>query len=196
MSTKKLRIPGVLAAFAIAGLVLTGCASGNERIEDRDNTEVEDDTTEETTDSGDTTDETTDTETDPDDEEFQAPEEQSVFDITVGDCITQPEEADQYQSLEVVPCSQPHEYEVFHEFNVSATEFDQDAIEQEIYDVCYVDEFEKFVGTAYDNTTLGVQYLSPTQSSWDDYDDRLVSCMVYEKGADNETTGTLQDSRL
>jgi hypothetical protein len=194
MSTKKLRIPGILAAVAIAGLVLTGCQSGNERIEDRSNTEAEaeQDTTEETTD----TEETTAPE-ESDEEEFQAPEEQSVFDITVGDCVTQPEEeSSEYQSLEVVPCTQAHEYEVFYEFNVEdLDEFDQTAIEDENLDQCYGQPFEDFIGTAYDQSTLGVQYLMPTQGSWDS-GDRLVSCMVYEADDTNETTQSLEGSRL
>ncbi|UQN15229.1 septum formation family protein [Gulosibacter sp. ACHW.36C] len=194
MSTKKLRIPGVLAAVAIAGLVLTGCQSGNERIEDRSNTEAEaeQDTTEETTDIEETT-----APEESDEEEFQAPEEQSVFDITVGDCVTQPEEeSSEYQSLEVVPCTQAHEYEVFYEFNVEdLDEFDQTAIEDEILDQCYGQPFEDFIGTAYDQSTLGVQYLMPTQGSWDS-GDRLVSCMVYEADDTNETTQSLEGSRL
>lgn len=197
MSTKKLRIPGILAAVAIAGLVLTGCQSGNERIEDRSNTEAEadeQDTTEETTD---TTEETTAPE-ESDEEEFQAPEEQSVFDITVGDCVTQPEEeSSEYQTLEIVPCTQPHEYEVFYEFDVTdIDEFDKTAIENQIAEQCYGQPFEDFIGTAYDQSTLGVQYLMPTQGSWDENNDRLVSCMVYEADDTNETTQSLEGSRL
>lgn len=197
MSTKKLRIPGVLAAAAIAGLVLTGCQSGNERIEDRDNIDAQaqqDSTTEETTDTS--VEETTEPQQ-TDEEEFQAPEEQSVFDITIGDCITEPEsESTEYQSLEVVPCTQAHEYEVFHEFDVTGLdEFDQSAIEEQILDQCYGQPFEDFVGTAYEQSTLEAQYLMPTQSSWDQ-GDRLVSCMVYEPTDVNETTESLEGSRL
>lgn len=181
----------VLAALAAASLFLSGCAQDNSRTEsDKSNrSEKKDDKSDKKEDSKNAPDETGDP--------FQEPEDQNVFDIKVGDCITDTDADGQVQSVPTVACSQPHSYEVFHEFELTGSKFPgDDGILPDVQRECYGKPFEEFIGRPYDKSSLEVMYLSPTQMSWDG-GDRLVSCMVYEgDGTGNPTTGSLEGSNL
>ncbi|MDJ1372000.1 septum formation family protein [Gulosibacter molinativorax] len=197
--TSKLRIPASIAAFAAATLMLAGCSlfgggGGEDPEADRERAEKVDPTTEEST-----TDNSEDLFTPEETEEaFQEPDDADVFNLTVGDCITDTDMAGtELQTVPTVPCSQPHTFEVFHDFEITTSTFpgpDSDELMNIVSDGCLGDAFTQFVGVEYNSSTLGVMYLSPTQGSWDQ-GDRLVSCMVYEgEGSGNVTTGTLEGS--
>ncbi|MGO1543507.1 MAG: septum formation family protein [Gulosibacter sp.] len=205
--TSKLRIPASIAAFAAATLMLAGCsmlgiggddpeADDRERADREESAETTDDDTTTTDDDEDTT--TTD---DEDDEEaFQEPDDADVFQLSVGDCITDTDmQGTELQTVPTVPCSQPHTYEVYHDFDIETDEFPGQGtseLDEIVADGCLGDAFEDFIGTPFSSSTLGVMYLSPTQGSWDN-GDTLVSCMVYEgEGEGNVSTGSLKDSGL
>lgn len=195
--TSKLRVPASIAAFAAASLLLAGCSafgiSGDETDEERaERAERTDPTTEQDT----TEIEATETEEEP----FQEPDDSDVFNLAVGDCITDTDMAGtELQTVPTVPCSQPHTFEVYHDFEITTSEFPgQDS--QELMDLvsegCLGDSFGDFVGLDYSSSSLGVMYLSPTQGSWDS-GDRLVTCMIYEgEGSGNVTTGTLEGANI
>lgn len=183
MMTSKLRPLGLLAAFAGAALLVAGCA-GPAEVEDRERgerPETESQTVEETP-----------------EETFQQPEEADVFALSVGDCITDEDMmGTEVETVPTVPCSQPHSYEVYHDFDLSNTTFpDQgsDELLEAVSEGCLGSAFEDFVGIPSDQSEYNVMYLSPTQGSWD-AGDRLVSCMIYEgDGTGNITTGSLADT--
>lgn len=189
----------VLAALAAAGLLLSGCAGDNSRTEDdkQDRRQSEPKApTEETPDTPDNPGLTEDPGMSED--PFQEPEDQDVFDIELGDCITDTQNEGEVQSLPTVACSQPHTYEVFHEFDLegSGSFPGEKGMEKDIVDQCYGKPFEEFVGRPYDNSALDVLYLHPTERSWKQ-GDRTVSCLVFEgDGTGNKTTGSLEGSNL
>ncbi len=104
------------------------------------------------------------------------------------------------QTVPTVPCSQPHTYEVYYDFEITSPEFPaqgSDELMEIVSDGCLGDGFTDFVGVDYNSSTLGVMYLSPTQGSWDQSNDRLVTCMLYEgEGVGNLSTGSLEGSNL
>lgn len=115
--------------------------------------------------------------------------QEDVFDLQVGDCWNDPAETEM-SSVSAVPCSEPHDAEVFHEFDIpDADSYPGETTVTEQADAgCYA-EFESFVGIAPESSSLGVYYLYPTQQSWDELDDRTVSCMITDPAGPN--TGTL-----
>lgn len=127
---------------------------------------------------------------------------ESVFDIAEGDCLTEPDSTgEEVYDVEVVPCSEPHDYELYHEFSLDAGETlpGSDAIDEEAQTTC-AKEFEKFVGVAFsESKSLWYSYYSPTEASWDQGDD-LIQCLVYEASDDAgeklvQVEGTLEGSK-
>ena len=91
--------------------------------------------------------------------------------------------------IPVVPCSDPHDYEVYHEVEMPAGDFPGDeAITTQAEADCTA-QFATFIGLPYDQSSLYFSYLTPTQQSWDDAGDRLIQCIVTDQAT--QTTGTL-----
>ncbi len=109
----------------------------------------------------------------------------SVYDVTVGDCLMQPEDASEVTSVEVVDCAQPHDYELYAEFEVDMADSwpGTDAIADAADLGCY-DAFGDFVGVPYEESELFYMYYSPSQESWEQDDDRLIQCLVFEASDD------------
>ena len=104
----------------------------------------------------------------------------SVFSFRTGDCFDDPA-ADQTQveQLPAVPCSQPHDNEIFYTFDLPDGVFPgQDSIVSTSADHCLGDGFTAYVGTAYDDSVLDVFPVTPTESSWSG-GDRTVYCAAF-----------------
>lgn len=121
------------------------------------------------------------------DDSGQVTESQTVGsqDLRLGDCFND-EAADemldgeQIESgeLEIVPCSQPHQLEVFYVHEIAGDEFPgEDAVIQMADEEC-ITAFEPFVGMAYEESTLEVYYYYPVEMSWDILDDRSIVCAI------------------
>ncbi|WP_203138700.1 septum formation family protein [Microbacterium sp. JZ31] len=127
--------------------------------------------------------------------EFTESGDVDVFDLQVGDCLNLGETGE-LSSAAVVPCSEPHTEEIFHEFQMEDGDWPgEDAVEQAADEGCYA-AFEAFVGTAYEDSTLDYVFLSPLEDGWNDpnVEDRLVQCVIYEPTDDGpkELTGSLE----
>lgn len=114
-----------------------------------------------------------------------------IFSLKLGDCIPQSAMSDgETNESAVVPCSEPHGYEVYHEFELADGEFPgSEAIQEEVLDKC-VPEFGTFVGLAYEESSLDLTWYEPTQESWDSGNDRLVQCLVLDP--EGEVEGSLE----
>lgn len=109
--------------------------------------------------------------------------ELSVFRFRVGDCFNDPSSTvGEISEVEAVPCSQAHDNEVFHLFDLRDGSFpDEATMDQHVYDEC-IPAFEVYVETAYEMSELYVVPLTPTEESWA-ADDREVVCALYADGA-------------
>lgn len=120
-----------------------------------------------------------------------------VFEVSVGDCIGNPAEGE-ITDVEVVPCDDPHDGEVYYEFELDEGEWPGDAaVSTAAEEGCTAAEaFEAFIGTPYDESTVWVQFLLPTEEAWTDtsLNDRLISCIAYVP--DEQQTASLKDSGL
>lgn len=123
-----------------------------------------------------------------------------AFTIRLGDCFNDTsalgtEEAGEVSSLPGVPCSEPHDNEVYAVFDVRFDSFPGDEqMADEAFTEC-LDRFEDFVGTDYELSTLDVTALYPSSQSWSLQDDREVVCAVYDVNG-GKLTGSAKDSAI
>jgi len=119
--------------------------------------------------------------------EVQEAGEADVFTMAVGDCLNN-QDADVVETIPAVPCSEPHDFEAYHSFDLTGgDEFPGlETIEAEADKGCY-EAFPTFVGIAYEESTLDFSYFYPTEDSWAAAD-REIMCIVYDA---EPSTGTL-----
>jgi len=110
-----------------------------------------------------------------------------VFSLKVNDCINEKEifdlvdgEAVLIASVEALPCSMPHDGEVY---AISSDLFFQTSLPSaeemgQITNAYCRSEFLKFVGIDYQDSILDIQSFSPSLESWNSVDDREVMCIV------------------
>lgn len=157
MTTKITRVGLVGASAAAIALALSGCSLLGLGGADRDE-------------DGQVTDTSTD----------------SVFSMQVGDCLNEPEGTEVYD-VELVPCTEAHDYEVYDEIELEAGDFPSD-IDTQAEEFC-LGAFEEFIGVAWEESELDATWFTPTQSGWEQDDDRLIQCIAYDPAG--QTTGTL-----
>lgn len=214
--SNKSRLMGVAALVLAGGLALTGCAGGD-NDNDRDNDDNGNSSSNQNNNGGENTgSENTggdggfgnmggDGDGPVETEEFQGPENRSVFEVEEGECIANSEDAmvtgegQQVTDLDIVPCSQPHALEAYHVADVDEPSDGkypgEDAINQAAQDMC-VDAFDPYVGTSFEESRFTVQWLTPSSGSWD-ADDREVICMLYDVNlaeGENPETGSAEGS--
>ena len=119
-----------------------------------------------------------------------------AFEMRVGDCF---DDGSTFTSNEVdsvpgVPCSQPHDNEVYAVFDVTAASFPGEAIAEMAHEGC-LERFETFVGKDYESSSLDIATLYPSQESWQRQNDREVICAVYDMEAE-KLTGSVKGLRL
>ena len=108
-----------------------------------------------------------------------------AFRVQLGDCFNDPGEIGPGEEVEVsglagIPCSEPHDNEVYAVFDVSLASFPGD---EEIGDIAFeacLERFEAFVGRGYETSALDVSYFYPSRTSWSEQGDRTVFCAVFD----------------
>ncbi|GLI28526.1 hypothetical protein ARHIZOSPH14_27680 [Agromyces rhizosphaerae] len=109
--------------------------------------------------------------------------------LLVGDCVGDFGPDGIVDVVPVMPCSDPHLAEAFHEFDLGTTSLPSD---DELFPMVAAEcdaAFESFVGVEWSLSSLNWYYFAPTVESWDEVDDRRVLCMVFDPAG--LTTGTL-----
>ncbi|WP_136518048.1 septum formation family protein [Cellulomonas telluris] len=124
--------------------------------------------------------------------EVTASAEADVFTLQVGDCLNYMDqsEADQISSLPTVPCSEPHDSEIYAEMTITE---DQLPTVETLADAFCLEQFTTFVGMSYDESALYYSYLVPSELSFDQGDD-VVQCLVVQQ--EGGVTGTLKDAGI
>lgn len=121
-------------------------------------------------------------------------ENESVFDLQVGDCFNDDSDNDSEESeVEVIDCGEPHDNEVYFEYEIEDGDFPgENTIILDAEELC-VDEFENFVGIPFVESELVYFPVYPTEASWE-AGDRIVYCVLY--AADfSKLTGTAEGSQ-
>jgi hypothetical protein len=119
-----------------------------------------------------------------------------AFEMRVGDCFYDGSTftSNEVDSVPGVPCSQPHDNEVYAVFDVTAASFPGEAIAEMAHEGC-LERFETFVGKDYESSSLDIATLYPSQESWQRQNDREVICAVYDMEAE-KLTGSVKGLRL
>jgi len=121
-------------------------------------------------------------------------ESTDIFSIVVGDCVNDGVAEGTISSVPTVPCSEPHDSEVYAAVYLEDQDFPgDDAILNEADTLCLA-EFAGFMGVEYEASIADIQYYFPTELTWAS-GDREVLCLVYETdGAGNsiQTVGSLE----
>ncbi|MGH3858123.1 septum formation family protein [Actinokineospora sp.] len=112
----------------------------------------------------------------------------SVDRLHPGDCIKTLSESETVYRMPVVPCTQPHQGEVYGEFDLSRGDYPgETAIETEAFTQCET-LLEKYAPQAVDSAG-DTFYLYPRSADWR-RGDRTVTCIAY---SDPAVTGSLKD---
>jgi hypothetical protein len=119
-----------------------------------------------------------------------------AFQVRVGDCFDDGSafEDEEVSSVAGVPCSQPHDNEVYAVFDVAEQYFPGEALAGIAHEGCLA-RFEGFVGKDYDSSSLDIATMYPSSESWSQRNDREVICAVYHVEAE-KLTGTARNTRL
>ena len=112
-----------------------------------------------------------------------------VFSIKVGDCLNEAS-GETVTDVPVVPCAEPHDEEAFFEGKLADGDFPgDDAVQAQADEICY-GAFTTFAGIAYEDSELDYYPYTPTEIGWNEANDRVVTCMIYDPAA--QTTGCLR----
>ncbi|WP_028472252.1 DUF4190 domain-containing protein [Nocardioides alkalitolerans] len=120
-----------------------------------------------------------------------------VFALRVGDCFNDDslfgDSADEYEevmTVDVVPCSEAHDAEVYALFDLEGTEYPGD---DEVFELAEEGCEEELDASGVSDEVYYeayVNFLSPTRDSWFG-GDREIACMAY---FDDRTTGSILDA--
>ncbi|MDF2491979.1 MAG: hypothetical protein K0Q58_557, partial [Microbacterium sp.] len=80
-----------------------------------------------------------------------------VFTLSIGDCLADTGAEEEVFDVPVVPCAEPHDYEVYHDFSLPDAEWSEDDVYAAAEDGCY-NEFAGFVGLSYEESVLDFSY--------------------------------------
>lgn len=104
----------------------------------------------------------------------------SVFDLEVGDCLTDPGNG-QIDAVDVVSCDDEHAYEVYANLSIPDELGLADAATFAL-DGCYR-AFPEYVGVEFDASIYDFTWLEPTNESWEQRGDRTVNCLLFDDQA-------------
>ena len=122
-----------------------------------------------------------------------------AFTMRLGDCFDNTrslatDEVGEVSTLPGVPCSEPHDNEVFAIFDVDYESFPGDEPMAEIaFNECLA-HFQGFVGLEYESSVLDITALYPSAASWAQ-NDREVVCAIYEMNG-QKLTGSARNTAI
>jgi len=109
------------------------------------------------------------------------PDEDAVAGLAVGDCFDEPATASDLSQVPVVPCEEPHRYEVVGSVLVPDTAQPGTDLEPVALAACS-DSFDRYIGLPPEESELRPAVLTPTEDGWDD-GDREALCLVTDPAA-------------
>lgn len=116
----------------------------------------------------------------------------AVDDLRPGDCFTIGEDTE-ISEVDGVPCSEPHQYEVFAVDTYEGDDLPGDAELDSAFDAICAAPFEAYVGVSYSASEIWASMITPTEDGWAD-GDRGFTCVLYDPD-DLSLTGSLRDAR-
>ena len=116
--------------------------------------------------------------------------EDSVFNLEVGDCMNVSDLATEVTEVPTIDCAEEHEAEIYAAKDLPDGDFPGDAaISDEVLNYC-LEQFDTFVGMAYEESSLDFNAITPSSESWGE-GDREIVCYIYELDG-SMVTGSLK----
>jgi len=109
------------------------------------------------------------------------PDADAVAGLAVGDCFDEPVSASDLTQVPVVPCEEPHRYEVVGSVLVADTAGPGDGLEQAALAACS-GPYDRYIGLPPEESELRPAVLTPTEEGWDG-GDREALCLVTDPAA-------------
>lgn len=109
------------------------------------------------------------------------PEAGAVATLAIGDCFDEPTTTADLSQVPLVPCEEPHRYEVVGSVLVPDSAQPGADLEEAAVAAC-ADSFASYVGVAPGESELRSAALAPTEAGWAD-GDREALCLVTDPGA-------------
>lgn len=114
-----------------------------------------------------------------------------VFALKVGDCKMS-SATGLIEAVDIVPCDEPHDEEIYHQFEMEDGEFSEDAINTAT-EGCIGDAYTEFVGVVWDESSLDVYPITPTKDTWEQMNDRVIQCVISDPAGPVE--GSLEGAK-
>jgi hypothetical protein len=108
-----------------------------------------------------------------------------LTDLRVGDCFDDRSIGDTLteagtDQVNVVPCDEAHDAQVFHAFELSMDDYPTvDVLDREA-EAC-LRAFTEFVGVRYDRSELETAYYYPSIEGWSVSNDRSIVCVAHDR---------------
>ncbi|TFC44857.1 septum formation family protein [Cryobacterium shii] len=84
------------------------------------------------------------------------------------------------RTIPVLPCSETHDFEVFDRFPVAGEAFPGDMAVTAAAESGCASGFEGFTGMPYQDSSLDLDYFTPTERSWAEPGGRNVVCLIFD----------------
>jgi hypothetical protein len=107
------------------------------------------------------------------------PGEGAVSALRVGQCLNQPGSTTDIEEVEVVPCDDPHDLEVFALVELPEGPYPGDSGLSDAAQPACADRFAAYVGVEPAESVLATGFLIPSEDGWDG-GDREVVCLLYD----------------
>lgn len=115
-----------------------------------------------------------------------------AFAMRVGDCFNdQTALSGEVSDVPGVPCSEPHDNEVYSTFDLTMAEWPGEERAYEVADEGCLERFEAAIGASYDESVLMITTLIPSKGSWAQVGDREVVCAAYHMELEKLTGSVL-----
>ncbi len=109
----------------------------------------------------------------------------SLYGMDAGDCFS--DFAADRTAFASVSCDEPHNAEVFVDVELPDGQFPGDvALEESANQFCFGNNFEKFVGVAYEASVISSLRSRPSEETWQ-AGDRTINCILTEGGVVTES---------
>lgn len=106
------------------------------------------------------------------------PGEGAVSALRVGQCLHQPGASNAIEEVEVVPCDDPHDFEVFARVELPDGPYPGDDGVSDAAQPACTGRFAAYVGVEPSDSVLATGFLVPSEEGWDG-GDREVVCLLY-----------------
>lgn len=119
-----------------------------------------------------------------------------AFEVHVGDCFDDGAffAAGEVSELPGIPCTEPHDNQIYALFDVSGEWPGDERIEELAHEGCY-ERFAAAIGKGYEDSVIDFTTIYPSEGSWNQANDREVICVGYHVEFE-KLTGTILGSGL